>query len=330
MAQFRRLWDRPGFLPALFFFTNNFYAMGGQTSGETMAWDRLARIGAGLRDDACHAETVDGTNPLAVADAVQRKRRLLLDGEGPAILDVECYRFSGHSTTDVNAYRTKDEIAAWSAVDPITTYRGSLIAEGVLDAAAADAIQAQVDARMKAAFAAAAETETAPPARLGDDGAGIGRKMLSGSETPPDGRAPAPLADPAKVARIRRNARKSRSGKGADGAPLSPLKAITLRDGLFEAILHAALTDPRVIVYGEECREWGGAFGVYGGLSDLFPHDRVFNAPISEAAIVATAIGAAMEGGRPWSSSCTPTSSGARETSCSTSSPSGAQCRTAW
>ncbi|MDE0695632.1 MAG: hypothetical protein OXH76_07335, partial [Boseongicola sp.] len=68
---------------------------------------------------------------------------------------------------------------------------------------------------------------------------------------------------------------------------------------LFEAILHAALTDPRVIIYGEECREWGGAFGVYRGLADLLPHDRLFNAPISEAAIVATAIGAAMEGGRP-------------------------------
>lgn len=59
------------------------------------------------------------------------------------------------------------------------------------------------------------------------------------------------------------------------------------------------LTDPRVIIYGEECREWGGAFGVYRGLADLFPHDWVFNTPISEAAIVATAIGAAMKGARP-------------------------------
>ncbi len=299
MAQLERLWDSPGFLPVLFFFTNNFYAMGGQTSGETMAWDRLARIGAGLRDDACHAETVDGTNPLAVADAVQRKRRLLLDGKGPAILDVECYRFSGHSTTDVNAYRSKDEIAAWDAVDPIRTYRDSLAAEGILDVVAADTIQLEADARVMAAFAAAADPDTAPPVRLGEDGAGIGRKMFAGTQTPPNARATAPLADPATVPRIRQNARKSRGGRDSDGEALSPLKAITLRDGLFEAILHAALTDPRVIIYGEECREWGGAFGVYRGLSDLFPHDRVFNAPISEAAIVATAIGAAMEGGRP-------------------------------
>jgi len=77
------------------------------------------------------------------------------------------------------------------------------------------------------------------------------------------------------------------------------MKAVTLRDGLFEAVLRHMLTDSRVMLYGEECREWGGAFGVYRGLSDIFPHDRVFNSPISEAAIVATAIGVAMEGGRP-------------------------------
>ncbi len=299
MAQFERLWDSRGFLPVLFFFTNNFYAMGGQTSGETMAWDRLARIGAGLRDDACHAETVDGTNPLAVAGAVQRKRQLLLDGRGPAILDVECYRFSGHSTTDVNAYRTKDEIAAWDAIDPIRTYRDSLVTEGILAAAAADSIQMAVDTRMKAVFAAAADPEVAPPVHPGDDGTRIGGKMFADSETPPAGSPPEPLTDPAKVARIRQNGKKSRGGRDPDGAPLSPLRAITLRDGLFEAVLQALLSDPRVIIYGEECREWGGAFGVYRGLSELFPHERVFNAPISEAAIVATAIGASMEGGRP-------------------------------
>ena len=76
------------------------------------------------------------------------------------------------------------------------------------------------------------------------------------------------------------------------------MRAITVRDGLFEAILHHMLNDERLIAYGEDCREWGGAFGVYRGLSDLLPYHRLFNAPISEAAIVATAVGYALEGGR--------------------------------
>ena len=72
MGQFQSLWEAPfnKCPPVLFCFTNNFYAMGGQTRGETMAWDRLSRIGAGVSASQFHAETVDGSNPLAVADAV--------------------------------------------------------------------------------------------------------------------------------------------------------------------------------------------------------------------------------------------------------------------
>jgi len=76
------------------------------------------------------------------------------------------------------------------------------------------------------------------------------------------------------------------------------MRAITLRDGLFEPIMHHMMHDERLIAYGEECREWGGAFGVYRGLADLLPHHRLFISPISEASIVATAVGYALEGGR--------------------------------
>lgn len=298
MAQFDRLWDAKGGLPVLFFFTNNFYAMGGQTSGETMAWDRLSRIGAGLRADAYHAETVDGTNPLAVAEAVARKRALLVEGKGPALLDVECYRFSGHSTTDVNAYRTKEEIAAWEAADPIAQMRGKLAEAGVLTEDDADQLAADIEAMMHRVFAAAADPAICPPVDVAHDPTLIGRKMFSHTETPPTKPVPPTLTDPDRVVRIRQTMKKSRTAT-VEGEALSPMKAITLRDGIFEAVLHHMLTDERVMLYGEECREWGGAFGVYRGLSDLFPHDRVFNAPISEAAIVATAVGAALEGGRP-------------------------------
>src|SRR5690606_27789900 len=86
MGQYDNLWPKPykGGLPVLFFFTNNFYAMGGQTRGETMGCDRLSRIGVGVSPTNLHAETVDGANPLAVADAAGRKRALLAEGKGPA------------------------------------------------------------------------------------------------------------------------------------------------------------------------------------------------------------------------------------------------------
>ncbi|HCX65371.1 MAG TPA: hypothetical protein DHN33_09200, partial [Eubacteriaceae bacterium] len=65
----------------------NGYGMGGQTVGETMSYQMLARVGAGINPDQMHSERVDGYNPLAVIDAVARKRKILENGEGPALLD---------------------------------------------------------------------------------------------------------------------------------------------------------------------------------------------------------------------------------------------------
>ena len=300
MAQFRTLWPegKQGGLPVLFFFTNNFYAMGGQTAGETMGWDRLSRIAAAVNVEAMHAETVDGTDPLAVAAAVARRRELLLAGEGPALLDVECYRQSGHSTTDANAYRTREEIEAWAALDPIRQFSARLVAAGVLGEADVAALTAETADRIRRITAAAVDPAIAPIVDVPRDPTLIGRRMFSGATTVlPVTDAPL-LADPASTARVKQNARKSRFGRSPEGEALSPMRAITLRDGLFEAILHHMQHDPRLIAYGEECREWGGAFGVYRGLSEIIPHDRLFNSPISEAAIVATAVGHALEGGR--------------------------------
>lgn len=300
MAQCRTLWDdaHRGGLPVLFFFNNNFYAMGGQTIGETMGWDRLSRIGAGINAQAMHAQTVDGTHPLAVADAVEHARALLLRGEGPALLDVECYRSSGHSTTDANAYRTKEELAAWQAHDPIKTYADALIADGLLDAAAVAAMQATVVETIRRVTQAAVDPQIAPVVDIRADPTLIGKLMFSDVQIELPA-MPGPLLAPLDSStRIRQDAKKSRFGLGAGGEKLSPMRAITLRDALFESVLHHMVHDERLVAYGEECREWGGAFGVYRGLSDLLPYHRLFNSPISEAAIVATAVGHALAGGR--------------------------------
>ena len=300
MAQCKTLWpdDRKGGLPVLFFFNNNFYAMGGQTIGETMGWDRLSRIGAGINPAAMHAETVDGTNPLAVADAVARKRALLLRGEGPALLDVECYRSGGHSTTDANVYRTREELAAWDAHDPIANYARALVGEGLATDDEVKAMRADVAARIKAVTARVIDPTVAPIVDIHADPTLIGKLMFSNEEiTLPTRHAPR-LAPLETSARIRQDAKKSRFGLSPEGDKLSPMRAITLRDALFEATLHHMIHDERLIAYGEECREWGGAFGVYRGLADILPYDRLFNSPISEAAIVATAVGYALEGGR--------------------------------
>ncbi len=84
MDQYHTLWDKEigGAPPILFNFFNNFYGMGGQTLGETMGYQILARVGAGINTENLHAERIDGYNPLAVADAIERKKKILLEGTG--------------------------------------------------------------------------------------------------------------------------------------------------------------------------------------------------------------------------------------------------------
>lgn len=300
MAQFRTLWSVPrgGCPPVLFFCTNNFYGMGGQTSGETMGWDWLSRIGAGVNPDQMHAETVDGTNPLAVADAVARKRDLLRKGEGPALLDVLCYRTSGHSTSDANAYRSRDELKAWAPHDPIVKFADSLVGAGVLGQSEVETMREEVGARIAAVTRAVVDPKIAPPVDIASAPTLVGDMMFSHRQRDLIEDEVQTLKDPQDVAAFKSIARKARFGLDDGGKPLSGMRAVTLRDGLAESILHHMLRDADLIAYGEDVREWGGAYGVYRGLSDIFPHDRLFNAPISEAAIVATAVGYALEGGR--------------------------------
>ena len=66
MDQFTEFWegDMKGGLPVIFNIMNNQYGMGGQTCGETMGYEMVARIGAGVNPEQMHAERVDGYNPL--------------------------------------------------------------------------------------------------------------------------------------------------------------------------------------------------------------------------------------------------------------------------
>ena len=77
-------------------------------------------------------------------------------------------------------------------------------------------------------------------------------------------------------------------------------RVINLKDGISEAIREEMERDDRVFLLGEDIQDpFGGAFQITLGLSTQFGHDRVVETPISESAIIGTALGAAMAGLRP-------------------------------
>ncbi len=290
--QFRSLFDEAhrGGLPVVFFFVNNFYAMGGQPIGETMGYERLARIGAAVNPENMHAEAIDGTNPLAVADAIRRARKWIDAGEGPVLIDCQCYRYSGHSPSDASSYRTREEVENWRAFDPIPRFADELAAEGALEPADAEKLEEWAGGLVEQVVRLAIDTEISPRLTVPE----IVALTFSGHEddasAAPPGETLVPLEESPRYGQL---AARARGAKGpAEGG------AIQLRDALWEAIAARAVADDRLVIYGEENRDWGGAFGVYRGLTELLPYRRLFNSPLSEAAIVASAVGYAMEGGR--------------------------------
>jgi 2-oxoisovalerate dehydrogenase E1 component len=113
-----------------------------------------------------------------------------------------------------------------------------------------------------------------------------------------DGRQPEVLLPRGDDPRSQALKTKARYALGADGKPLPKAKIFAYRDGLFEAMLHRFYEDPSMAAWGEENRDWGGAFAVYRGLTEALPYKRLFNSPISEGAIVGSGVGYALSGGR--------------------------------
>ena len=301
MDQFKTLWegDMKGGLPVLINVMDNQYAMGGQTRGETMGYTFPARLGAGFNPEAWHAERVDGYNPLAVIDAFRRKKALLEKKEGPCLLDVVTYRYSGHSPSDQSSYRTKEEIAAWEAEDCILGFGRQLIEAGVAKQKDLDKIQAEMKDVIFEMYKLAIDETVSPRMDLVKENELLGDMMFSNGSVDSLGDAKPEVNHPMEEnPRVKQIAGKCRFYLDAEGKPVSKMKMYNIKDGLFEAIVDRFYKDSSLVAYGEENREWGGAFAVYRGLTEALPYHRLFNSPIAEAAIIGTAIGYAMCGGR--------------------------------
>ncbi len=301
MDQYKHLWEgeHRGGLPLIFNIMNNHYGMGGQPAGETMGFSVLARIGAGVNAEQMHAERVDGYNPLAVADAFRRKKEVIANREGPCLLDTITYRISGHSPSDASSYREREEIARWEKEDAIESFGALLVSNKVCTKKKLEGFREEARKLIRKAAALATDDAVSPHMNIRREPDAIGGVMFSNGNVEKMEDRPCDVLMPLEEnPRVKQIARRSRKGLDEQGKPLPKGKAVQLRDGIFEAIAHAFYTDPTLIAYGEENRDWGGAFAVYRGLTEALPYHRLFNTPISEGAIVGSGVGYGLCGGR--------------------------------
>jgi len=105
------MWD----LPVIFIIENNNYAMGTSVKRTTNVTD-LSKIGLSY---AMPSKVVNGMRPEDVHNAIEEAAKRARNDGGPTLLDIRTYRYKGHSMSDPQKYRTKDEVTEWIEQDPI-------------------------------------------------------------------------------------------------------------------------------------------------------------------------------------------------------------------
>ena len=113
-------------LPVLYVCENNLYGIGTRIDRSTAVTEQHKRVGA----YGIPSELVDGQDVEKVHEAAKRAVDHVRSGKGPFFLELRTYRYRGHSMSDSNKYRSKEEEIEWATRDPIYILRDRLIADG--------------------------------------------------------------------------------------------------------------------------------------------------------------------------------------------------------
>ena len=113
------LWN----LPVLYIIENNKYGMGTSVNRASAGSDLYKRGEA----FSIPGEIVDGMNVFKVRKAAYKAGKHVRDGKGPYILEVQTYRYRGHSMSDPAKYRTKDELETYKETDPIELVKAEIL-----------------------------------------------------------------------------------------------------------------------------------------------------------------------------------------------------------
>jgi pyruvate dehydrogenase E1 component beta subunit/2-oxoisovalerate dehydrogenase E1 component len=246
-------------LPVLFVCENNRYAMGTALERSESETD-IHRKGESYR---IASEAVDGMDVVAVEVAARRALAKIRRTGEPYFLECRTYRFRAHSMFDAQLYRSKAEVEAWKAKDPIRRFGDWAVSANLIHPEDILAIEREAMAEVEEAAAFAEDAALEPVEDLA--------KYVTAPERPPQ--PPAPLG--------------------------GLTHETTYREAVRQAIRDAILRDERVFLMGEDVGRYGGCYAVSKGLLDEFGPERIRDTPLSEGGFTGAGLGAAMAGVRP-------------------------------
>lgn len=152
-------------IPTIFVVENNGYAMG--TSVERTSNVReLYTLGEAYD---IPSEPVDGMDVEIVHEAVSRAAERARKGDGPTFLEFKTYRFRGHSMSDPQKYRTKEEVAEWKERDPIDLIKARILENGIATQEELDVIDARIKKQVEDSVKFAEESPWPKPEEAFED-----------------------------------------------------------------------------------------------------------------------------------------------------------------
>jgi len=265
-------------LPVVFLVEDNGYAISVPVEVNT-AGGSISKLVASF--PGLLIQEVDGTDPLASLDVLQKAHDYCRQRKGPALVHAKVIRPYSHSLSDDEVhYRTVAEREAEAARDPLTTFPAWLLAQGIATDAELELIRQQVEDEVNVAT----EVALASPQPALDT---VYQYVYS------------PDVDP------------TAEQFDTEDDPQTSGEPTTMVDLLNACMRDEMLRDPRIVMFGEdvadcsredalgEVKGKGGVFKVTWGLQKQFGSNRVYNSPLAEANIVGRAIGLATRGLKP-------------------------------
>ncbi|MDR7464326.1 MAG: thiamine pyrophosphate-dependent enzyme [Armatimonadota bacterium] len=160
------LWGREGMCPIVYIVENNRYAMGTAVERSTAVTDLASKFGI----HGIPHERLDGQDFLEVRRAARRITAQVRETGRPYAVEAITYRFVAHGAADLfQPYRTKEEVEAWKARDPILLLERALRAAGLLDDGQVEALRREAQEVVAAAVRYAEESPEPPPEELTRD-----------------------------------------------------------------------------------------------------------------------------------------------------------------
>jgi 2-oxoisovalerate dehydrogenase E1 component len=248
-------------LPIIFVCENN----GWSELTPTRAMFRIERLAQRAGPYGITGATINGTDPFIVRETIVQAATRVRSGGGPVLIECLVPRLWGHYNRDVEHYREKADRMEAAARDPLVLLGERLVASG------------------------GAST---------DDLDSLRREQEKSVETIASQALASPLADVDSVLEHVTGTSQSTPSEPASRANQTR-QELTYAEAANAALRAVLSSDPKSIIYGEDVGKPGGIFGVTRNLQKDFGPERVFDTPISENAILGSAVGAAISGLKP-------------------------------